>query len=90
MIDNLSQTDLYERVKSILQKVMYKSASLENLTPQSRLNEDLDLDSARLVDLILNLEEDFNICIEDDLFEEIKTFGDLVAVVTKKTSESLN
>ena len=88
MIDNLSETELYERVKAVLQKVMYKSASLEKLSPGSRLDEDLDIDSARLVDLILNLEDEFKIRIEDEVFEQIKTFGDLVAVINKKSAEA--
>jgi acyl carrier protein len=81
MVGNLSETELYSRVKTILQKVVYKSASISDVTPDTRLQEDLDIDSARLVDLVLNLEDEFGIQIEDSVIESIKTVADLVNLV---------
>ncbi len=82
----MTDTDIYSRVKEIIQKVVFKSVSVDNVTPESRLQEDLDLDSARLVDLVLNLEDEFAIRIEDDRIEKLKTFQDLINLVRAETA----
>ncbi len=84
MVDNLSETQIYTRVKATLRRVVYKSVSVDDVKPEGRLQEDLDIDSARLVDLVLNLEDDFGIRIEDDNIESIKTVGDVVNLVANK------
>jgi len=71
-------------VKITLRKVLYKSVSVDDVKPEDRLQESLDIDSARLVDLVLNLEDDFGIRIEDDIIETIKTVGDVVNLVRNK------
>jgi acyl carrier protein len=83
-IDNIADTELHARVKAVLQKVIYKAASLDNLSPESRLQEDLDMDSVRLVDLVLGLEDEFGIRIEDEAIENIKTFGGLMDLIHTK------
>jgi acyl carrier protein len=82
----MTDTDIDSRVKEIIQKVVFKSVSVDNVTPGSRLQEDLDLDSARLVDLVLNLEDEFAIRIEDDRIEKLKTFQDLINLVRAETA----
>jgi acyl carrier protein len=86
MVDNVTEVELCSRIREVLQKVIYKTASLENLTPESRLQEDLDMDSVRVVDLVLGLEDEFGIRIEDEAIEKIKTMGDLTDLVRSKTS----
>jgi acyl carrier protein len=83
MIDHLSETEIYSRIKAILEKVIYKSTSLNNVTPDTRLQEDLDIDSARLVDLVLTLEDEFGIRIDDDVIERIRTMADLMNLLKK-------
>ena len=86
MVDNLPDLELYSRIKASLQRVIYKTASLDNVTPETRLQEDLDMDSVRLVDLVLGLEDEFRIRIEDDSIENIKTVGDLMNLIRQKVS----
>ena len=86
MDDKLTDTELYPRLQAMLQKVAYKSKSLDNVTPDTRLLEGLDIDSARLVDLVLNLEDEFGIRIEDNTIEDIKTVQDLANLVRQKAA----
>jgi len=84
MVDNQSDTGIYPRLKALLEKVLPKTVSVENVTPVTRLHEDLDIDSIRLVDLILYMEDEFGIQIEDGTIEGIKTIGDLLDLIKKK------
>ena len=46
--------------------------------------QDLKVNSARLVDIIINAEDVFDIEIDDDDADGIKTVGDAVKVVERK------
>jgi acyl carrier protein len=46
------------------------------VVPQASFTNDLDADSLDLVELIMSLEEEFNIDIPDDDAEKIQTVGD--------------
>ncbi|MBQ9833476.1 MAG: acyl carrier protein [Clostridia bacterium] len=55
----------------------------ESITEQSRLIEDLKADSLDVVELIMDLEQEYNIEIPDDELPNIKTVGDIVAFIQK-------
>ncbi len=47
------------------------------LTPDARLGEDLGADSLEDVEIIMALEERFNLSIPDEVSEKISTVGDI-------------
>ena len=49
----------------------------------SDIREDLKADSLAIIDLIMDLEEEFGLKIEDADFEEIRTVDDLVKKIEK-------
>ncbi len=55
----------------------------ESITEQSRLIEDLKADSLDVVELIMDLEQKYNIEIPDDELPNIKTVGDIVAFIAR-------
>ena len=54
------------------------------LTVESRLVEDLELDSIRMLTLAMEVEDHFRICLDEDDEAGIVTVADLVAVVRRK------
>ncbi len=50
------------------------------ITLESRLAEDLGADSIDAVELIMNIEDEFEIQVSDEEAQNIKTVGDLVKV----------
>ena len=50
----------------------------------ARLIEDLGADSANLMMLIMDLEEEFGMTVEDEALGAIKTVGDIVDYIAKK------
>jgi len=55
------------------------------VTRDSLLREDLGLDSLRTVDLVIELEDEFHISIETDDLDGVRTVGDLVLLIEKKS-----
>jgi acyl carrier protein len=84
MIDKLNDAELFEQIKPVLKQVIPRYASSDNISPETRLLEDLNIDSARLVDLVLSLEDAFHFSIEDGVIETVKTVGGLVALIRGK------
>ena len=50
----------------------------------ARMVEDLGADSANLMMLIMDLEEEFGMTVEDEALGAIKTVGDIVDYIAKK------
>ncbi|MBR1684128.1 MAG: acyl carrier protein [Clostridia bacterium] len=52
-----------------------------NITADSRLVEDLKADSANIMVMIMDLEDQFGITVEDDQIMKMRTVGDVAAYI---------
>lgn len=57
----------------------------DKVNADASITDDLGADSLDVVDLIMSLEEEFNIEIPDDEVENIKTVGDIVKYIEDRT-----
>jgi len=51
---------------------------------ESRLKEDLQADSASIMMLVMDVENEFGIEVEDDAIELVKTVADMASYIEKK------
>ena len=63
-----------DRVKEIIAKEL--EVELKQLTPEAKFIEDLGADSLDIVELVMALEEEFNLEIPDEEADKLKTVGD--------------
>lgn len=61
-------------------------APQESITPEMELVADLDMDSARALELIVELEDHLSIEIDDDAAEGMNTVGDVLATIASLSS----
>jgi acyl carrier protein len=66
----------FDTVKSMIAKQLKVDES--KITLESRLVEDLKADSANVMVMIMDLEDQFGIMVEDDQIMKMKTVGDVV------------
>ncbi|MBP1586813.1 MAG: acyl carrier protein [Clostridia bacterium] len=67
---------MFESVKQILiEQLRLKNVEI---TPESRIKEDLKADSLDVLQMLMTIEEDYNIMIPEEKLMNFKTVGDIV------------
>lgn len=70
---------IFEKVVRILAEQL--DADPDNITPQTRIAEDLNADSLDVVELVMAVEEEFDIQIPDEEIEGLKTVEAVVEYI---------
>ena len=70
---------IFERIKEMIVEEL--NVPVEKITMEARLAEDLGADSIDAVELIMNIEDEFEIQVSDEQAQNIKTVGDLVKYI---------
>ena len=78
-------SDITERVQRIIEEKLGVDAS--EVKPEATFTNDLGADSLDTVELIMELEKEFNITIPDDQAEKMITVNDLVVYIAAQTEQ---
>ena len=73
----MSQTSITDRVAGIL--VEQLGVERDKITPEAKFQEDLGADSLDSVEIIMAVEEEFDVEIPDEQAEKMETVGSLIA-----------
>lgn len=82
----MSQTETFEKVKKIVADQL--SVEATTIMPQSNFANDLGADSLDTVELVMALEEEFDIEIPDEAAEKITTVQEAVDYINNKVAAS--
>jgi len=80
----MGQTEVFEKVVKILTPYVKNQEALESVSPDTHILDDLKVNSARLVDVILEFEDAFDIEIADEDVDSVETIGNAVALIESK------
>ena len=80
----MSQQQTFEKVVEILKPHVKNPEALARVGLETNILEDLKVNSARLVDVVLAFEDEFAIEIADDDVDEVNTVGDAVRLISAK------
>lgn len=72
-------------MKTLVNEILKEKSFCDNITPKLKLNEDLGLDSLNIVELMVELEERFDIEIDESDLDPatLQTVEQVYALVTK-------
>jgi len=73
-----------EKVKNII--VEQLGVEMESVTPEASFIDDLGADSLDIVELVMTMEEEFDLEIPDEDAEKIKTVTDVVNYIKAKVN----
>jgi len=77
-----SSDEIKDKIRSIIAEQL--GVSLEEVVPQASFIEDLGADSLDIVELIMALEEEYDMEIPDEDAEKIQTVDDVISYVLSK------
>ena len=73
-------TKVFEQIRE--QLVPYNKSGIE-LTEATDINADLNIDSVAILDLLMNIEDAYEISIPINLLADVRTVGDLSDIVRR-------
>ena len=82
----MDQTEVFERVVKILTPYVKNEEALTAAADDTNILDDLKVNSARLVDVVLAFEDEFGIEIADEDADGVNTIGDAVALIRGKVT----
>ncbi|MBI2378273.1 MAG: acyl carrier protein [Deltaproteobacteria bacterium] len=77
----MEEQQVFDRVVEILRPFAKNPSALASVSKDTSIMKDLKVNSARFVDVVLELEDHFGIAISDDDTDSVNTVGDAVSLV---------
>lgn len=74
----------YQRLKDIVKPYLPEDVQVAQITRDSHFIEELNINSANLVDIVLDVEDEFDIVLENDDMDDMKTVNDALKIIDKK------
>lgn len=76
-----------EKLKTIVKPYVKNQEAFENLSESTDFINDLQINSANLVDVILDVEEEFDIVIDNQSMERMLDVKSTIEIIETKLSE---
>ena len=77
-------TERYEQLKTIVQQYLPDDVDVAQISMESNFTEDLNINSANLVDVVLDVEDEFDILLENEDMDGMKTVKDALRIIDGK------
>ena len=80
----MESTEVFEKVVKILTPYVKNQEALDSVGMATHILDELKVNSARLVDVVLEFEDAFDIEIADDDVDKVETVGNAVELIQSK------
>lgn len=80
----MSEKEIISRLKNIVKPYVQRDEGLENFNEETDFLRDLEINSANLVDVVLDVEDEFDIEIDNDSMEGMLTVKDAKSIIQRK------
>jgi len=80
----MDRTELIEKLKVIIKPFTTNEEAFENLTEETDFIKDLNINSANLVDIVLDIEEHFDIVLDNADMERMLDVKTAVEIIDTK------
>ena len=83
----MQKEEIIKELKEIVRPYIQNQAAFDSLTENTDFINDLKINSANLVDVILDIEEKYNIVIDNDSMERMVNVKAAMEIIEAKLSE---
>ena len=84
----MTEQQIIDDLKTIIIPYTEEKSALENISTHTDFIKDLKINSANLVDIVLDIEEKFNITIDNDSMSKMLTVKATINVIESKLQEN--
>ncbi len=82
----MTSEDIYARLEPIIKTYLPEDVSASEINRNSDLTRELNINSAHLVDIILDIEDVFNIEFKNEDMESLRNVNDAISLIQQKKS----
>ncbi len=82
----MSESEIFAKIKEIIKPYCKNEEALANATNETTFLKDLEINSARLVDIVIDFEDAYDIEVADEEADKILSMGDAVKLIADKTA----
>ena len=82
-----TKDELIDTLKRIVKPYVQDEQAFAHVTENTDFLNDLKINSANLVDIALDVEEEFDIVIDNEAMERMLTVGSSIDIITQKLAE---
>ncbi len=83
----MSKQEIIEELKNIVKPYIQDDAAFDSLTEETDFINDLKINSANLVDVILDIEEKYDIVIDNQAMEKMLNVKAAVEIIESQLTE---
>lgn len=83
----MTRSEIEDKLRGIIKPYVQNEVAFQNLTEDTDMLQDLQVNSAHLVDIILDMEEEFDIEIDDETAEKMLTVGEAIDATERLLKE---
>ena len=80
----MTKEEIISKLTTIVKPYIQNEEGFKNLSEETDFINDLEINSANLVDIILDVEDEFNIEIDNDSMEKMLSVKATIAVIQSK------
>ncbi|MGK0385826.1 MAG: acyl carrier protein [Patiriisocius sp.] len=80
----MTEKDIFEQLIPIVKTYLPEDIDATQINLDSDLTKELNINSAHLVDVVLDVEDTFDVEFANEDMEQLRTINDTIAIIQKK------
>lgn len=80
----MNTEERYQKLKEIIKIYLPEDVSVDQISQESHFLNELNINSANLVDIVLDVEDAFNIMLENEDMDQMQTVSNALAIIDAK------
>lgn len=76
--------DIYTKLEKIIKNYLPEDVSAQEINRKSDLTKELNINSAHLVDIVLDIEDTFDIEFKNEDMERLRSVEDAISIIQQK------
>lgn len=83
----MTSDEIYAKLKPIIKGYLPDDVSEAEITRDSDLTREMNINSAHLIDIVLDIEDEFGVEFKNDDLEKLRNLNDVIGLIQEKTVE---